>query len=260
VGFRREIRKGLAKTRHRGYVGYSLLTGRTRTRTLRASAAAIAVLAIAAPGAFAQTADRTVTVVGDATATAPNDTARLAFHVTNRARQANVALDRNSARTRKVIAAVKAAGIPAADIETEHVGLSRLRIKTKHGHHRHVYRATNSIRVTVRQIGKTGRVIEAAVNAGATGFSGADLSSSKAEVLYREALGDAFDEAKAKAQELADRAGATLGPAQTISEGFDEFNTGNQQNAANGNAQAGVPIQPGRTEVFAEVTVTFALE
>jgi uncharacterized protein len=157
-----------------------------------------------------------------------------------------------------VIAAVKAQGIPAADIETQQVGLSRVRIKTKNGHHRRVYRAVNSIGVTVRKIGKTGAVIQAGVDAGATGFGGVDLSSSRTDALYREALGDAFDEARAKAQELADRASATLGAAQQITEGFNEFNSGDQTFAAP--SAGSPPIEPGTTEIFAEVTVTFALE
>lgn len=239
----------------------SLLAGRTRTRTLRASVAAIAVLAVAAPGAAAQT-ERTVSVVGDASVTAPNDTAKLSFRVTTRARRAQVALDNNSARMRRVIAAVKAKGIPAADIETQHVSLSRVRVKVRKGVHRRIYRASNGVRVTVRQIGRTGVVIQAAVNAGATSFSGADLSASNVEDLYRDALGRAFDEARAKAQELAERAGATLGPALTISEGSAQFDSccAHQQNATSGGVSRPAPIEPGTTTVFAEVSVTFALE
>ncbi|MFL5781345.1 MAG: SIMPL domain-containing protein [Thermoleophilaceae bacterium] len=233
------------------------MAGRTRNRPLRASAAAIAVLAIAAPGAFAQA--RTVSVVGDATATATNDTASFNLRVTTRAKQAAVALNRNSARMRRVVAAVKAQGIPAADIETQQVSLSRVRVKTRKGQHRHVYRASNSIGVTVRQVGKTGTVIGAGVNAGATGVGGVELSSSQSRQLYRQALGDAFDDAKAKAQELADRAGATLGDAQTITEGFQEVDSGNEQSAV-GFPASGPPIEPGTTKIFAEVSVTFALE
>jgi uncharacterized protein YggE len=191
-----------------------LLPGRTRNQPLRASAAAIAVLAIAAPGAFAApeafAQDRTVDVVGDSSVTARNDTADVSFRVTTRAKRASVALAHNSARMRSVIAAIKARGIPADDIQTNSVSLSQVRIKVSKGHHRRIYRASNGVRVTIREIAKTGRVITAAVDAGATSFGSVDLSYSKADELYRQALGDAFDEAKAKAQELADHAGATL--------------------------------------------------
>jgi uncharacterized protein YggE len=182
----------------------------------------------------------------------------MTFRVATRAREPSVALDRTSARMRRVIAAVKAEGIPAADIKTGGVGLSRIRIKTRNGHHRRIYRAVNSIRVTIRHVQTTGDVIQAAVEAGATSFSGIHLSSSKADELYRNALGDAFDDARVKAQILADHAGATLGAAQEITEGADAFNNGNQQQATSGSV--GTPIEPGTTEIFAHVTVTFALE
>jgi uncharacterized protein YggE len=235
-----------------------LLAGRTRNRPLRASAAAIAVLAIAAPGAFAQ--DRTVDVVGDSSVTARNDTAKVSFRVTTRARRASVALAHNSARMRSVIAAIKARGIPADDIRTNTVSLSQFRIKVSKGHHRRMYRASNGVRVTIRQIAKTGRVITAAVDAGATGFDSVDLSYSKADELYRQALGDAFDEAKAKAQELADHAGATLGDALHISEGFDQFESDVRQPSQSATGSTVTPVEPGTTTVLAEVSVTFALE
>jgi uncharacterized protein YggE len=260
VGFRAISRKDWRNPAIGVTLVTDLLAGRTRTRTLRASAAAIAILAVAAPGAPAQT-ERTVSVSGDATAIAPNDTAELSFRVTTRARRAGVALGNNSARMRRVIAAIKAQGIPAANIQTQHVALSRVRIKVRKGVHRRVYRATNGVRVTVRPIAKTGAVIQATVNAGATSFSGADVSSSHAEELYREALGRAFDEAHAKAEELAERAGATLGPALSISEGSVGIDSCCAQNASGqSGARRPPPIEPGTTTVSAEVTVTFALE
>lgn len=202
-----------------------------------------------------------MSVSGDASVTARNDTADLSFRVTTRAKQASNALNRNAVRMRAVIAAIKRQGIPARDIETQHVSLSRVRVRVGKHHHRRIYRAANGVHVTVHEIGKTGRVIQAAVNAGATSFSGVELSSSKSDDLYRQALGQAFDEARAKAQELADHAGATLGEAITINEGPPEFDTccSNQQSAAGSSASV-TPIEPGTTTVFAEVSVTFALE
>ena len=202
-----------------------------------------------------------MTVTGDATSVAQNDTARLTFRVKTQARQATTALDRNAARMHRVVAAIKARGITAANIRTQDVGLSRVRIKIGKHRHRHVYRAVNGVRVTIRPVEKTGAVIDAAVHAGATSVGDIDLSFSKARELYRDALGDAFDDAKAKAQELADRADATLGPAQTIDEGFQEDNTFSAPQArAPAGGTAPTPIEPGTTSVFAEVTVTFALE
>ena len=221
-------------------------------------AAAIAVLAVAAPPALAADTTRTVSVFGDATAKARNDTAVLHFKVATRARKAATALDRNSARTRRMLAAIKAEGVAPDDIQTEQVGLTRHRVGRKH--HKHVvYSAVNRVTVTVRDIKHTGDVIDAGVHNGATGFSGGHFSSSKKRSLYRQALGAAFDDARAKAAMLAARAGATLGPALTIHEGFVDESGGDPIAPNAGRAQS-APIEPGTAKIFAEVTVVFALE
>jgi len=235
------------------------MAGRTRTRTLRASAAAIAVLAIAAPGASAAdaTAPPSITVVGHASRKAVNDTARVRLGVVSEGKTAVLALDRNSARARNVVNAVKSQGIPAADIKTETVSLERLRVKRKHHPARIFYRATNRVVVTVRAIGRAAAVIDAAVHAGATGVSGLDFSTSKEDDLYLQALGSAFDKAKAKAELLANRAGVPLGAPLQIEEGGPLVTSTGFTDPLG--AAVGVPIEPGTTTVGADVTVVFAI-
>ena len=228
--------------------------GRTRTRrTPIALVAAAAVLAVAAAPASAA---GTITVVGHASARAVNDTAKVSFRVETRGSTAQAALTKNSQIARRVIAAIKGQGIPGADIRTEQVSVSHFR--EKHGQqHVVVYRAVNAVRVIVRRLAKTGTVIDAAVKAGATGVSTIELTTSKLRTLYRRALGDAYDDAHEKAAILAHHAGLTLGAPVRIDEGIQEP-TGvfAQPQAAQGGGT--VPIQPGRTTVGADVTVTFA--
>jgi uncharacterized protein len=236
-----------------------LLAGRTRTRPLRGTAAAIAVLAIAAPGASAAdtTSPPSISVVGHASRKAVNDTARVRFGVVSRAPTAVAALNRNSARAQRVVNAVKAQGNAPADIKTENVSLRLVRVKHKHRPTEVFYRASNSIKVTVRAISRVAPTIDAAVRAGATSVSGVDFSTSKQDALYRQALSAAFDDAKAKAQLLADRAGVTLGTPLQIVEGV-ELEPGVGVPSAGGGS-SGVPIQPGTSTVRAEVTVVFAI-
>jgi uncharacterized protein len=217
-------------------------------------AAAIAVLAVAAPGTAA--AAGTITVVGHASRIAANDTAQLRFSVVSRGPTAVSALNRNSARARRVVQAVKAQGIPAADIKTEDVSLTRVREKRKHQPDRVFYRARNSIKVTVRVIGRTAKTIDAAVRAGATSVSGVDFSTSTKNALYMQALSAAFDDAKAKAQLLADRAGVTLSTPVQIDEGVQQISGYTDPLA--GYPASGAAIEPGTSTVKAEVTVVFA--
>lgn len=232
-----------------------LLTGTTRTRrTPIALVAAAAVMAVAAPTASGA---GTITVVGEGSARAVNDVAKIGLRVETRASTATAALTKNSQIARRVIAAIKARGIPSADIKTEHVSLSHFR--ERHGQQRVVvYRAVNAVRVTVRRIGKTGALIDAAVKAGATGVSTIELTTSKLHALYRTALGNAYDDARAKALILAQHAGVALGAPVAIEEGIQEPPPVFASPQAGGAGSGSAPIEPGRSTVHADVTVTFA--
>jgi uncharacterized protein len=226
-------------------------------RTLRVSVAAIAVLAVAAPGAVAAdaVAPPSITVVGHASRTAANDTARVRFKVVTSAPTAVLALGRNSARARSVLKAIKAQGVAPADIKTQQVSVDRVRVKPKNRPAHVFYRATNSVVVTVRKLRTTPKVIDAAVAAGATGVSGVEFSTSKLDALYLGALSGAFDNAKAKAQLLANRAGVVLGKPLQIEEGTDFIGVP----SSGGGQSLGPPIQAGTSTVEADVTVVFAI-
>ena len=236
-----------------------MLVGRTRTH--RAVAAAIASLAVAAPPALAaDPAPRSITVVGQGSVNAPNDTSRLTFRVETRSKKAAVALKKTSARAQRVIDAVKRAGVAADDIQTENVSLERFVRRLKHHRRRSGYRSVNSVIVTVRNVDSTPSVITAAVNAGANGVDGIDFTTSKLSDLYDQALSKGYDDAKRKAERLAKQAGVTLGGPLQIEEHFtldDSSNAGSSQFAVP--AVGGPPIQPGTATVDAVVTVVFAI-
>jgi uncharacterized protein YggE len=230
--------------------------------TVRAVLLCVALALAAAAQADAQTAagQRTIAVVGTASVTAPNDTARVSFSVTTRHSTATGALADTSARTRRVLDALAAQGIAKADIQTQTVGLRRIVRRTgKHRRKRRVvYTASNSVDVTVHDVSKTGAVIQAAVDAGATRVSGVEFSASNSEGLYDQALGLAYDNARSKAAALAARAGMTLGKPISIQEGQqDVFAVPDQAQPAP--AAGAPPVEPGTATVTAIVTVVFAM-
>ena len=117
------------------------------------------------------------------------------------------------------------------------------------------YVASNS--VTVRTaLGSAGKIVDAAVGAGANGVSGPSLDVADQTTLYRDALHKAIDDAKLKAQALADAAGLTLGAVQSITEGgsmsppvpiADKMSAGS------------VPVEAGTQQIQASATVTYAV-
>jgi uncharacterized protein YggE len=226
-------------------------------RTLTALAA-LAALAVAAPAANADTTPRTIQVVGDATLSAKNDTAAITITTEVARPTRSGALNAGTAAARRVRVALAKLGVAPADIETTSITVTRVRGRSR-GKVITRYRVANEISVTLRDATKTGPAIDAATRAGATDISGPEFSLADPTELYRRALDAAFDDARAKAQRLAAKAGATLGPATTVKEGVDVTPVTGPSGSGSDQAKAPTPVSPGKTEVTGTVTVTFEM-
>jgi len=196
---------------------------------------------------------RTVTVTGEGTATTVPDHASFQFGVDARAETAKDALGRMSEEAAAVIAALKSAGVPSADLQTTGVSLSPQ--SSRDGTTIIGYSASNSVSATV-SLAKAGAVVDAAVNAGADSVSGPGLDTSERAELYRDALKQALANAKAKADALAAAAGVQLGAVQTVAEQGAAQPLPYADRASYG---AALQVEPGTQDIDATVTVTYAL-
>jgi uncharacterized protein len=193
----------------------------------------------------------TITVNGTGSVTTVPDRATFGFTIDTRAKTATAALAQNSTDAAAVIAALKAAGVSAANLQTSQVSL--MPQTSQDGTTIVGYAAQNS--VTVRTaLGSAGTIVDAAVGAGANGVSGPSLDVSDQSTLYRDALHKAIDDAKLKAQSLADAAGLSLGAVQSISEG----GSASPIPMADKMSAAGAPIEAGTQQIQASATVTYA--
>src|SRR3954447_23325459 len=161
-----------------------------------------------AVGASTASGTHSIVVTGQGSVRTVPDRAQISLGVSTDAKTASGALRANNGEIAKVIAAVKAQGIAAADIQTEQVSLS-LRYNDN-GSEVVGYSASNSISVIVRSLGKVGSVIDAGVEAGANQVSGPNLVLSDQNALYRQAIRVAIGNARAKAQAIARAAGLSL--------------------------------------------------
>jgi uncharacterized protein YggE len=201
----------------------------------------------AAPG-------RTVTVTGLGVIATVPDRAEFGFGVTSQAKTASGALAANAAEMRKVIAALKAAGVAAADIQTQTVSLQPR--YSNDGGDIIGYSATNVVSARIKSLERAGAVIDAAVEAGANNVYGPNLTRSDAASLYLRALRSAFANARGKALALAAAAGARLGRVQSITEGSSGPPPAAETKTAVG---SGTPIEGGPARIEAAVTVVYAL-
>lgn len=198
---------------------------------------------------------RYVTVPGHGTVVVVPDRGVLSFGVDSRGDTAVAALAANSATMRKVIAALKAAGVAARDIQTSQVSVSadyaddESRILG--------YDASNTVTVDVRALGAAGALIDAAVKAGANEVNGPTLFRSDGAALARQALGRAVADARENAQALAVAAGVTLGKVLTISVNETTPVFDKAADVRSSAAPEAPPIEPGTQEIEATVTVKF---
>jgi uncharacterized protein len=198
----------------------------------------------------------TITVTGTGSVRVVPDRAQFSFGVTTQADTASRALASNAALARKVIAAVKAAGIADADVQTQTVFLAPR--FSDDGNAILGYMATNSIATTLRDLSKAGGVVDAAVAAGANEVSGPSLTRSDETNLYRTALRAAMADAKAKAQSLAKASGSGLGAVASVVESSGGPMPLALEKAADA-ARDSTPVEPGTQTIDAVVTVTFVL-
>lgn len=177
------------------------------------------------------------------------------FTVQTQAKTATAALAQNGAAADAVSAALKGAGVAAADIQTQQVSLDQR--TSDDGQTVLGYTATNTVSATIKDLDKAGRVVDAAVGAGATGVSGPALTSSDTDSLYRSALAKAVDQAHAKAQALADAANLTLGRVVSITEGGTPTPLPLSPTAS---APASGKIEPGTQTIEATVSIVYATQ
>jgi uncharacterized protein len=196
-----------------------------------------------------------ITVTGIGSVSVAPDRSEWSFGVQTEAADAGEAMEANARRVRTLIGALRAAGVAAADIQTAHVSL------WPHTDERGSvtrYVAANTVRVLVRDLARSGAVIEAAVDAGGNQVSGPALSRADHDAQYRRALAAALAAARADAEALARAAGVQLGPVTAIVES-GASSVGPGRSALAVAEDASIPVEPGRSEITAAVTVTFAL-
>ena len=198
-----------------------------------------------------------ITVTGSGTAQAVPDVADWSFGVQSDAASAEDALGQAANATRKIVDALRDSGVAKEDIRTEQVSLYPR--TSNDGLSVIGYTASSTVHATVRDIGKAGSIVDSAVKAGANQVYGPSLRVSDNTAQYRAATEAAMDDARARAQALATKAGVTLGGPVAIVESGGGYPVPMYDRAMAGAAEEAVPIEPGVDQISATLTVTFAI-
>lgn len=225
---------------------------------LAAAFAAVAIAALAGIGrpeaARGEPAQPdTITTVGHGVVTLVPDEATVVAGARTQAATAADALSQNAREMNGVVAALKAAG--ADDLQTQQVSLYP---QSDPDGKVTGYVAENSVSAKIA-IAKAGALVDAAVAAGANTVSGPTLAVSDRDARYRDALGKAVDDARAKAEALAKAGGFGVGPVSAVNEQTERAQPVWEQSLAASAKDAATPVEPGTQDITADVSVTFRI-
>jgi uncharacterized protein len=207
---------------------------------------------------------RTITVVGRGSVRMEPDTATVNLGVQTTGTTIRQAVNEAARTMQDVIDALR-----EQDIENRDIQLTRYNVWVDTGLGPEpmpaqdttatTYRVNVDVRVTVRDLGNLGAVLEAAIDAGANVIHGVSFGIAELEELETEARALAAENARDRAQALAELHDVELGPVVSISE---VITGGIMPTAFNqmglGGAEAG-PIMPGELEMSIQLQVVYAI-
>ena len=235
---------------------------RTKTIILSVMLALVVLLSACAPAQQDKT-PRTLSVNGSALVTLTPDIAYINIGVHAEDKNAADAVAQNNSKAQAVTDAIKAKGVDGKDIRTTNFSIYPQDDYSPEGQKIGTHFVVdNTVYVTLRDLGKVGEVIGAAVDAGANSINGIQFDVADKTPLLAEGRKTAMDNAHQQAVELAKAAGVELGSVQSI--GF--YNSvptpvfqDMKATGVGGGAASSVPVSPGQLTLTVDVSVVYEI-
>jgi hypothetical protein len=206
-----------------------------------------------------------ITVSGEGKATGTPDIAILSLGISTLNPTVAEARDQAATTMQAVIDSVKGNGVAEKDIQSTQLSIypeydySIISTPKIIG-----YRVTNTVTIKVRDINKTSDVLDSAVAAGGdlTQVQGISFTIDDPSALEDQAREDAVNDAKARAQHLADTAGVDLGdPIAIVESGVTPPTPLSYGREVMADAEAAkTPIETGELDINLTVQVVFAIK
>ena len=206
-------------------------------------------------------ADSEITVSGTGEVLVPADAAIVSLGISAADRDVLAAQAKANEAIAFIREALIAFGIAEEDINTDYI-----RIYAQYDYSGEVeeikaYNASSTLAIRVRDIEKTGNVIDTAFSAGANTLNGISFSATDTKEAQEKAMRAAVEDAWAKAEIFADTGGLhILGIEDIIEQGTSSNERGaanSFKSAAEEDTTAGTFVQSAKLSVNSRVTVTF---
>ncbi len=215
----------------------------------------------------------TISVSGEGKVTSKPDLATINIGVLSQGSTAVDVKNQNNDKVNKITAFVKQQGIADADISTSQFSFYPQQTYPNNGGTPTItgYQGNQTVTVKVHGVDKDnsvlGKILDGAVNNGANEINGVNLTVENPKDLEQDARMKAIDDAKQKAQELANKAGLKLGKVVSISESQSGYPgpisyTANALMGMGGqDAKSIAPdIQTGSQDITETMTVTYEVK
>ncbi len=163
----------------------------------------------------------------------------------------------------KIMTALKSEGVAEKDIQTQYFSIQQVTRWDKDRQEEIVigYRVTNMVMAKIREINKTGSIVDSVVEAGGdfTRIDGISFSIDDPSEYRTEARNKAMTDAKTKAEQLANLSGVRLGKPTYISESISYPVYSQPPRLAEGAVAPTTPISPGEMMVSIDIQVVYAI-
>ncbi len=191
------------------------------------------------------------------------DVANMSTGVVTQAADANAAMRANAVQMDKVMAAIRAAGIAERDIQTSGINLNpQYNYRDNAPPTITGYQASNTVSITVRDLSRLGKVLDALVEQGANQVNGPSFEVDKPDDAYDEARVGALRKAQARATTYAEALGLKVRRIVSISEGGSSMPRPVpmlRAMAADAGMTKETSVSPGETTLSVNIEVVFEL-
>ena len=203
-------------------------------------------------------------VSGSAQVFAAPDQAMVRLGIVRQSPNAQTAQEQANAVAQEILSAIRKVGIPAQQIQTARLILSPVYAprspESRDAPRIAGYNATNSVSVRVEDLSLVGAVIDAGLKAGANQLDGVQFGLRNDLPSREQALKEAVQEARSKAQVMADALRVNLTEVLEVSEGGVSILPQSEGAfAARMAAAVETPVSPGQIQVNANVTIRYRI-
>ena len=207
-------------------------------------------------------APRVVVVSGHGEAAARPDQTSIMVGVESQASTAAAALADNNKKMAALIAAVKQAGVADKDVRTTSFQVFPYYTESKTNPQQAVlagYRVVNEVTVRSKNVAGLGALLDKLVSVGANQIRGVTFEIADDTALKVDARKRAMEDAEKRARQLAELAGASLGPVHDVRETQGGVGPLPHTRMMMAEAKQSVPMEAGESVVAVDVEAAWTL-